>query len=130
MTDKIKYSLALLGMVHGVIFGEMNSLYIALIIFVVIDYITGVLDAIYTHTLSSEIGYKGIFKKVCIFILVAVGNVIDVYIIKEGAAVRSSVIFFYIANEGISILENVVTLGLPVPEKLYQILKNIDKNNS
>ena len=70
--------------------------------------------------------YKGITKKVCIFILVAVGNIIDVYIIGSGASVRTMVIFFYLANEGISILENAALIGLPIPEKLREILKNME----
>jgi len=126
---KVKLIFALFGSFAGIIFGKMDGLFFALIAFVIIDYITGVLDAIYTQTLSSEVGFHGIFRKVCIFILVAVGNIIDVYVIGDGSAVRSSVIFFYLANEGISILENAVTLGLPVPEKLYDILNNIDKDN-
>lgn len=126
---KVKLIFALFGSFAGIIFGKMDGLFFALTAFVIIDYITGVLDAIYTKTLSSEVGFHGIFRKVCIFILVAVGNIIDVYVIGDGSAVRSSVIFFYLANEGISILENAVTLGLPVPEKLYDILNNIDKDN-
>ena len=126
---KIKLFAALFGSFAGVMFGEMDGLLFALIAFVCIDYVTGVIDGIYTHTLSSEIGYKGIFKKVAIFIMVAVANIIDIYIIKEGAAVRSSVIFFYLANEGISILENIVVLDLPVPAKLYEILKKLDNEN-
>lgn len=126
---KLKLCAALLGSFAGIMWGEMDGLLTALIIFVIIDYITGVIDGIYTKTLSSEIGYKGIFKKVCIFIMVAVAHIVDLYVIKEGAAVRSSVIFFYLANEGISILENITVLGVPVPEKLAEILKNLDKNS-
>ena len=126
---KLKLCAALLGSFAGIMWGEMDGLLTALIIFVIIDYITGVIDGIYTKTLSSEIGYKGIFKKVCIFIMVAVAHIIDLYVIKEGAAVRSSVIFFYLANEGISILENITVLDVPVPAKLAEILKNLDKNS-
>ena len=126
---KIKLVFALFGSFAGIIFGKMDGLFFALIAFVIIDYITGVMDAIYTKTLSSTVGFHGIFRKVCIFILVAVGNIIDINVIGDGSAVRSSVIFFYLANEGISILENAVTLGLQVPEKLYDILNNIDKDN-
>ena len=129
-TQMLKYFLGLIGIIAGAVWGNMDSLFLALIIFVCIDYLTGVLDAIYTKTLSSEIGFKGIVKKVIIFILVAVGNVIDVYVIKQGASVRTMVIFFYLANEGISILENVVKLDIPVPDKLYEILKHLDENNS
>lgn len=122
----VKHFFGLLGIICGAVLGSMDSLMLALIIFVCIDYITGVLDAIYLKTLSSEIGFKGIIKKVIIFVLVAVGNVIDMYVIKEGASIRTMVIFFYLANEGISILENVVKLDIPVPDKLYEILKHLD----
>lgn len=126
-TQYNKTFFALLGIICGAVLGNMDSLMLALIIFVCIDYITGVLDAIYLKTLSSEIGFKGIIKKVIIFVLVAVGNVIDVYVIKQGASIRTMVIFFYLANEGISILENVVKLNVPVPDKLYEILKHLDE---
>ena len=122
----IKHIFAILGFFAGMIGGQMDSFLFALIVFVVIDYITGVIDAIYTKSLSSEVGFKGITKKVCIFILVAVGNIIDVYIIGSGASVRTMVIFFYLANEGISILENAALIGLPIPEKLREILKNME----
>ena len=125
----IKHFIAMLGLAFGMIVGEVDRLLFALIIFVCIDYLTGVIDAIYTKTLSSEVGYKGICKKVCIFMLVAVANIVDVYVIGSGAAVRSMVIFFYLANEGISILENISKLGIPIPEKLADILKNLDKED-
>lgn len=128
-THLLKHLSGLIGIIAGAIWGNMDSLFLALIIFVCIDYLTGILDAIYTKTLSSEIGFRGIVKKVIIFILVAVGNVIDVYIIRQGASVRTMVIFFYLANEGISILENVVKLDIPVPDKLYDILKKLDENS-
>lgn len=127
-THLLKHLAGLIGIIAGAIWGEMDSIFLGLIIFVCIDYITGVLDAVYTKTLSSEIGFRGIVKKVIIFILVAVGNVIDVYIIRQGASVRTMVIFFYLANEGISILENVVKLDIPVPDKLYDILKKLDED--
>lgn len=97
----------------------------ALITFVVIDYITGLMVAVLEHKLSSEVGFKGIFKKVLIFILVGIGNMIDVYLFKNGSAIRTAVIFFYVSNEGISIIENAVKIGLPVPEKLKDILEQL-----
>lgn len=127
--DTVKYILALVGAAVGYLVGDIDGLFIALIIFVVIDYITGVLKAIYLRKLSSEVGAVGILKKICIFILVAVANVIDHYIMKVGGSpCRTSVIFFYLGNEGISILENVAALDVPIPEKLRSILKNIDKD--
>ena len=126
----IKHIFAIIGFIAGMVWGTMDSLFIALLIFVVIDYITGVIVAIFTKTLSSEVGFKGIAKKVCIFILVAVGNIIDVYVIGSGASVRTMVIFFYLANEGISILENAAVIGLPIPEKLRDILKNMEDKDT
>ena len=97
----------------------------ALIAFVVIDYITGVFCAIADKKLSSEIGFKGICKKVLIFILVGVGNIIDTRIIGSGSVLRTAVIFFYISNEGVSLLENSAHLGLPIPQKLKDILEQL-----
>ena len=74
---------------------------------------------------SSEVGFKGIFKKVVIFALVAIGHIIDTYVIQNGSVIRTAVIFFYLSNEGISILENVSVLGLPVPQKLKDVLEQL-----
>ena len=87
------------------------------------------LAAIYTRQLSSEVGFKGIAKKVAIFLLVGVGNVIDIEILKAGAVLRTAVIFFYLSNEGISIIENAARLELPVPEKLISVLEQIKEGD-
>lgn len=105
--------------------GGGDGLLYALITFVVCDYITGVLCAIADKKLSSEVGFKGIARKVLIFMLVGIGNIIDVYVIKQGAVVRTAVIFFYISNEGISLLENAAHLGLPIPGKLKGVLEQL-----
>lgn len=97
----------------------------ALIVFVVIDYITGVMCAINNHTLSSEVGFKGICRKVLIFLLVGIANILDIQIIGSGSVLRTAVIFFYISNEGVSLLENVAHLGLPVPEKIKVVLEQL-----
>lgn len=109
----------------GFIWGELNGLLLALIAFMVLDYITGLSVAVVKKELSSEIGFKGIFKKVLILILVGVGNILDVHVLGEGSVCRSAVIGFYLANEGISILENAGKLGLPLPKKLLEILKQL-----
>lgn len=109
----------------GWFLGGCDGLLYALIAFVVIDYITGVICAAADHKLSSEVGFKGICKKVLIFILVGVGNIIDVQIIGSGSVVRTAVIFFYLSNEGISLLENSAHLGLPIPQKLKDILEQL-----
>ena len=97
----------------------------ALIAFVVIDYITGVMCAIIDRKLSSEVGFKGIFRKVLIFLLVGIANIIDVQVIGTGAVLRTAVIFFYISNEGVSLLENAGHLGLPIPEKIKTVLEQL-----
>lgn len=109
----------------GFVWGELNGLLLALIAFMVLDYITGLSVAIVRKELSSEVGFKGIFKKVLILILVGVGNILDVHVLGEGSVCRSAVIGFYLANEGISILENAGKLGLPLPKKLLEILKQL-----
>jgi toxin secretion/phage lysis holin len=109
----------------GFFIGGMDSILYALIAFVVIDYITGVMCAVLKKKLSSEVGARGIFKKVVIFSLVGVGHVIDHQLIGTGEAVRTAVVFFYLSNEGISILENAGVIGLPIPEKLKSVLEQI-----
>ena len=99
----------------------------ALITFVVIDYVTGLMVAVLDRKLSSEVGFRGIFKKVLIFAFVGIGNIIDVYLLKNGSAIRTAVIFFYISNEGISIIENSAKIGLPIPQKLKDILEQLNK---
>jgi toxin secretion/phage lysis holin len=110
----------------GFFLGGMDGFMYALIAFVVIDYITGVMCAVLDKRLSSEVGAHGIFKKVLIFALVGVGHIIDTHLIGTGGAVRMAVIFFYLSNEGISILENAGRIGLPIPKKLKSILQQIN----
>ena len=97
----------------------------ALIAFVVIDYITGVMCAIADKSLSSAIGFKGICRKVLIFALVGVGHILDTQVIGNGSVMRTAVIFFYISNEGVSLIENAVHLGLPVPQKLKNVVEQL-----
>ena len=118
----IKATFTAIGGYLGYVLGGHDSFLYALIAFVVIDYFTGVMLAIINRKLSSAIGFKGIFKKVMIFFMVAIGHTIDAYLIKNGGAIRTAVIFFYISNEGISILENSANIGLPTPDKLKKIL--------
>ena len=118
----IKVVFTAIGGYLGYVLGGHDSFLYALIAFVVIDYLTGVMLAIIKKEVSSEIGFKGIFKKVMIFLMVAIGHTVDAYLIKNGGAIRTAVIFFYISNEGISILENSANIGLPIPEKLKDVL--------
>lgn len=114
-----------IGGAIGAFLGNMDGLLYTLIAFIIIDYITGFLCAIVEHDLSSEVGAKGIAKKVAILLLVGVANLIDVNVIKSGAVVRTAVIFFYLSNEGVSILENAGRLGLPIPTKLKAVLAQL-----
>ena len=109
----------------GYFLGGCDGLLYALIAFVVIDYITGVMCAIINKQLSSEVGFKGIFRKVLIFLLVGIANIIAVQVIGTGAVLRTAVIFFYISNEGVSLLENAGHLGLPIPEKIKTVLEQL-----
>lgn len=109
----------------GWFLGGCDGLLYALIAFVVIDYITGVMCAINDHTLSSEVGFRGICRKVLIFLLVGIANILDVNVIGTGSVLRTAVIFFYISNEGVSLLENAAHLGLPIPEKLKAVLAQL-----
>ena len=114
-----------LGAIVGGFLGGKDGLLYALLVLVILDYITGVLNAIDQKRLSSSVGYKGIARKVLIFVLVGTANVVDVYILGKAGVLRATVIFFYISNEGISILENASYLGLPVPQKFQRVLKQL-----
>jgi len=111
----------------GWVLGGWDGFLYALVTFVVIDYLTGIMVAVLEKRLSSEVGARGIFKKVLIFALVAVGHIIDTQVITNGSAVRTAVIFFYLSNEGISIIENTAKIGLPIPEKLKLVLEQLNK---
>jgi toxin secretion/phage lysis holin len=117
--------IAALGGWLGYFLGGCDGLLYALIVFVILDYITGVLCAIADRRLSSAVGFKGICRKVLIFALVGIANILDVHVIGTGCVVRTATIFFYISNEGVSILENAANLGLPVPKKVKEVLKQL-----
>lgn len=109
----------------GYYLGGCDGLLYALLAFVVTDYITGVMCAIIDKKLSSSVGFKGIFKKVLIFLMVGIGHALDSYVIGTGSVLRTAVIFFYIANEGLSLTENAAHLGLPIPAKLKDVLEQL-----
>lgn len=121
----IQIAFTALGGFLGWFLGGADGFLYALIAFVVIDYITGVMCSISDKSLSSEVGFRGICRKVLIFILVGIGNLLDVYILGEAGVLRTAVIFFYLSNEGVSLLENASRLGLPIPEKLKEILQQL-----
>lgn len=109
----------------GWFLGGCDGLLYALIAFAVIDYITGIMCAIYDKNLSSSVGFKGICKKVLIFAIVGIGHIIDAQVIGTGSVLRTAVIFFYISNEGVSLIENAGHLGLPIPAKLKAVLEQL-----
>ena len=134
---KIQMAAAIVGGWLGYFLGGMDGLLIALLVFMVLDYITGIMCAIIDKKLSSAVGFKGICKKVFILMLVGVANVVDIHVVGTGSALRGAVICFYLSNEGLSLLENAAHIGLPVPDKLKDVLsqlhgranKSMDKNN-
>ena len=121
----IQLALSAVGGALGWFFGGMDGLIYALLAFVIADYITGVMCAIADKNLSSEVGFKGICKKVLIFVMVGIGHIMDTYLIGNGEVLRTAVIFFYCSNEGVSMLENAGHLGLPIPAKLQDILEQL-----
>ncbi|MEE0754626.1 MAG: phage holin family protein [[Eubacterium] siraeum] len=121
----IQMVFAAIGGWLGWFLGGCDGLLIALVVFVVIDYVTGVMCAVSDKKLSSEVGFKGICRKVLIFLLVGIANILDVQVIGTGSVLRTAVIFFYLSNEGVSLLENAAHLGLPVPEKMKDILAQL-----
>jgi toxin secretion/phage lysis holin len=123
--NTIQLVFAAVGGWLGYFLGGCDGLLYALIAFVAIDYITGVMCAISDKTLSSEVGFKGICRKVLIFLLVGIGNIIDVQVLGSPGVLRTAVIFFYLSNEGVSLLENAAHLGLPVPDAIKTVLEQL-----
>lgn len=123
--NTIQLIFAAVGGWLGYFLGGCDGLLYALIAFVAIDYITGVMCAISDKTLSSEVGFKGICRKVLIFLLVGIGNIIDVQVLGSPGVLRTAVIFFYLSNEGVSLLENASHLGLPVPDAIKTVLEQL-----
>ena len=123
--NTIQLAFAAVGGWLGYFLGGCDGLLYALIAFVAIDYITGVMCAISDKTLSSEVGFKDICRKVLIFLLVGIGNIIDVQVLGSPGVLRTAVIFFYLSNEGVSLLENAAHLGLPVPDAIKTVLEQL-----
>ena len=123
--NTIQLVFAAVGGWLGYFLGGCDGLLIALVIFVTCDYLTGIMCAITDKKLSSEVGFKGICRKVLIFLLVGIAHILDVQVIGTGSVLRTAVIFFYLSNEGVSILENAGHLGLPIPEKLKAVLEQL-----
>lgn len=121
----IQFIFAAVGGWLGYFLGGCDGLLYALVAFVVVDYITGVMCAVSEKNLSSTVGFKGICRKVLIFLLVGIANILDVQVIGTGSVLRTAVIFFYISNEGVSLMENAAHLGLPVPERVKAVLEQL-----
>ena len=122
---KIQIAATGIGAWLGYFLGGMDGLLIALIVFMVLDYISGVMCAVLDKKLSSAVGFRGIFKKVLILLLVSVANIVDVHVVGTGSALRGAVVCFYLSNEGLSLLENTAHIGLPVPEPLKNALAQL-----
>ena len=122
---KIQIAITALGGWLGYFLGGLDGLMIALIVLMTLDYISGVMCAIIDRKLSSAVGFKGVCKKVFILMLVGVAHIIDLHVVGTGSALRGAVICFYMSNEGLSLLENAAHIGLPIPDKLRDILAQL-----
>ena len=122
---KIQIAATALGGWLGYYLGGLDGLLIALLVFMILDYLTGMMCAVVDRKLSSTVGFRGIFKKVLILLLVGVANIVDVHVVGSGSALRGAVVCFYLANEGLSLLENTAHIGLPVPEPLKNALAQL-----
>lgn len=129
IVTSIQLLISSIGGFLGWFLGGTDGFLYALLLFIVIDYITGVMVAILQHKVSSEVGFRGIFKKVVILCLVGIGHIIDTKVVRSGNVMRTAIIFFYLSNEGISILENVASIGLPIPKKLIDVLIALKSEN-
>ena len=123
--NTIQLVFAAVGGWLGYFLGGCDGLLYTLLAFVILDYLTGIMCAIVDKKLSSEIGFRGIFKKVLIFVLVGIGHLMDMQILGAAGVLRTAVIFFYLSNEGVSLVENAAHLGLPVPAKLKAVLEQL-----
>ena len=123
--NMIQMVFAAVGGWLGYYLGGCDGLLLALVAFAAADYLTGVMCAVSDRKLSSNVGFKGICRKVLIFLLVGIANILDIHVIGTGSVLRTAVIFFYISNEGVSLLENAAHLGLPVPEKIKTVLEQL-----
>ena len=122
---KIQIAVSAIGGWLGYFLGGMDGMLIALIVLMSLDYISGVMCAIIDKKLSSAVGFRGVCKKVFILMLVGVAHIIDLHVVGTGSALRGAVICFYMSNEGLSLLENAAHVGLPIPDKLKDILSQL-----
>ena len=123
--ETMQYVITGIGGFLGWFLGGLDGFLYALLVFVVVDYLTGLMAAFIQKKISSEVGFRGICRKVAIFCLVGIAHILDTQVIKTGSVLRTAIVFFYLSNEGISILENITIIGLPVPQKLRDVLEQI-----
>ena len=123
--ETMQYVISVIGGFVGWFLGGVDRFLYALLVFVVVDYLTGLMAAYIQKKISSEVGFRGICRKVAIFCLVGIAHILDAQVIKTGSVLRTAIVFFYLSNEGISILENITVIGLPVPQKLRDVLEQI-----
>ena len=129
--NTIQLVFAAVGGWLGWFLGGCDGLLYALLAFAAVDYVTGIMCAVVDKKLSSAVGFKGIFKKVVIFTLVGIANIVDVQVLETPGVLRTAVIFFYLSNEGVSMLENAAHLGLPVPDAIKTVLEQLhDRSNT
>ncbi len=126
---KIQDAFTAIGGWLGFFVGGLAGMLIALIVFMVLDFVTGIMCAVLDKSLSSRVGFKGIFKKALILIMVGIANIVDVHVVGTGSALRGAVICFYLSNESLSLLENAAYVGLPVPEKLKDVLSQLHRRD-
>lgn len=125
IVETVQYVITGIGGFVGWFLGGVDGFLYALLVFVVVDYLTGLMAAFIQKKISSEVGFRGICRKVAIFCLVGIAHILDAQVIKTGSVLRTAIVFFYLSNEGISILENITIIGLPVPQKLRDVLEQI-----
>ena len=130
ISSVLKSAVTAAGAFAGYFWGEFDAFLYAIITFVAVDYVTGVICALIRKNLSSEIGFKGIAKKIFIFIFIGIAHILDVALFGETHVLRTMVIFFYASNEGLSIIENAAYIGLPVPDSLVAALNQLKKKGS
>ncbi len=126
MKEAIQYVSSVMGVIVGYLLGGIDGFLYALITLMVLDYITGLMVAVNEKKLCSSIGFKGIMKKCTMLFMVVLGNMVDMNLLQDGNIARTAVIFFYLSNEGISLIENADVLGVPVPKKLITLLKQFE----
>ena len=123
--ETVQYVITGIGGFVGWFLGGVDGFLYALLVFVVVDYLTGLMAAYIQKKISSEVGFRGICRKVAIFCLIGIAHILDAQVIQSGSVLRTAIVFFYLSNEGISILENITIIGLPVPQKLRDVLEQI-----